>query len=130
MKKKGIKGNCLQACIASLFELPLESVPHFVTYPDDEWVNVFLDFIYAQGYIYEGYAPREELTNLDLTKGLGGYIIVTGTSPRGFKHAVIYKDCTLVHDPHFSRLGLVEIDGFHMIKRGNRTLNNPWRLFM
>ncbi len=32
--EKGLYGNCLQACIANLLELPLSEVPHFVTAQD------------------------------------------------------------------------------------------------
>ncbi len=129
--EKGIKGNCLQACIASLFELPLESVPHFVMESEEEWALKFIDFIYEQGYIYEGFAPIEKLNDVEMNRGVDGYLIVTGISFRGFSHATIYKDGKLVHDPYPTKLGLKEEQGFHMIKRGKQKgLSNPWRLFM
>lgn len=128
--EKGIFGNCLQACVASLFELPLESVPHFACYPKEEWQLIFIDFIYEQGYVYEGWAPIEELNNPDCNVSVDGYKIMSGISPREYRHAVIYKDNALVHDPHPSKLGLKEVLGFHMIRKADKVLSNPWRLFL
>jgi hypothetical protein len=38
-----------------------------------------------------------------------GYIIVSGMTPRGHMHAVVYKDGELFHDPHPDHTGLTEI---------------------
>jgi len=128
-KQLKIKGNCLQACVASLLDLPLEQVPHFVSFSDDEWVNIFLDFIYAKGYICEGYAPFSEINNESLKSGVDDFFIVTGQSPRGIKHAVIYKKDQMFHDPHISNSGLIKLEGFYLIKKGPGPMSNPWRLF-
>ena len=37
------RGNCLPACIASVLELPLEAVPHFVL--EDDWVGALQTFL-------------------------------------------------------------------------------------
>jgi len=46
-------GNCTQAAIASLFELPLEAVPNFNSF-GQKWFEVFYKFIREQGYEYDG----------------------------------------------------------------------------
>jgi hypothetical protein len=122
------KGNCLQASIASLFELSLDNVPHFAMYHEDEWSLKFTDFIYEQGYLYEGYAPISEIKNY---QGVNNHHIVMGTSKRGYKHAVVYKNNELIHDPHPEGGGLIKEDGFLMIKKTLTPLTyNPWRLFL
>jgi hypothetical protein len=91
-------GNCLQAAVASLFELPLQRVPHFAAYEDWEtryqaWLRdrgIALDCVAASDYALAG-VP----------------LIVTGKSPRGdFNHVVIELDGQLYHDPHPSGAGV------------------------
>jgi hypothetical protein len=36
-------GDCMRACVASLFELPLEEVPHFVEH--DNWYQLWSDWL-------------------------------------------------------------------------------------
>lgn len=98
------RGNCLQACVASLLELPLDDVPHFVSYPMEEWWFVVERFFADRGLgicwqplnpEHGGWAP------------LGVDVMVTGKSPRGeFNHVVLYRDWQLSHDPHPSGDGL------------------------
>lgn len=38
-----------------------------------------------------------------------GFYLVSGISPRGVGHMVVYRDGALAHDPHPSREGLTEI---------------------
>lgn len=45
-------GNCVQAAIASLFELRLEKVPHFLEY-GEKWFEIFYNFVRKQGYDIE-----------------------------------------------------------------------------
>ena len=91
------KGNCLQACIASLFELDLEEVPHFVLESDwvgalDSWlkqydlqtIDVDLEYMKQQGG--------------DTWKALG-YHLICGKSSRA-DHAVVGYNGKMVHDPH------------------------------
>lgn len=91
------RGDCLRACVASLFGLPLAEVPHFVAH-DDWW-----------GCLEGWLAGR----NMAVTWIEGGPTvwhtpyIATGKSPRGpFKHAVIERNGDLIHDPHPSGAGL------------------------
>lgn len=98
------RGNCMQAAVASLFEMDLPDVPHFVSYGQDEWWDVLRTFFAERGLgiVWQpldpavgGWAP------------LGVDVMVTGKSPRGaFNHVVLMRDWELSHDPHPSGDGL------------------------
>lgn len=110
------KGNCVAACIATLLELPLSEVPHFIefgiTWGDSEdvksvsagnaWWAMMLGFLAGKGLWVEQLPdvdsglPRERL-------------LVAGMSPRGVMHQVIYRDGVLWHDPHPSRGGVLDV---------------------
>lgn len=46
-------GNCIQAVVASLLELELEQVPHFLEFGDDWW-NKTYSFLDEHGYSFNG----------------------------------------------------------------------------
>lgn len=96
-----VKGNCLQAALASIFELPLEKVPHFAEM-GHTWYEQMWEWL-----------KRFGLMPLCVQKSSGrtvfGYSIGTGPGPRGFQHAVVCYNGDMVHDPHPSKAGLVEI---------------------
>lgn len=101
-----VQGNCLQAALASILDLPLTEVPHFVQddhdHPDDperHWFTRMLAWLDARG--------------LNLRDGSnapsGSLVLALGTSPRGLGHIVIQRDGEMVHDPHPDRTGLVDV---------------------
>lgn len=102
------RGNCLQAVIASLLDLPLEIVPHFVqdhvdSDGDRDWWDSLVTFVRSHGW-----NPHFAVPIVDYP---GQHLFVSGPSPRGegddgLWHVVIYRDGELVHDPHPDRTGL------------------------
>lgn len=106
------RGNCWQTVIASVLDLPLDEVPHFVQDEVDHgmdfawhWWNRTLNWL------------RERGLRLDPCYGLDGapgdYVLVSGKSPRAggtIHHVVVYRDGAMVHDPHPDRTGLTTID--------------------
>lgn len=92
-------GNCVQACIASIFELSLEDVPNFMERPNGEWLDSLYDFLekYDLEPLFleanDSFVPR-------------GYYIIQGDTPRGIGHSCIGFAGKLVHDPHPSKVGL------------------------
>ena len=102
------KGDCFRACVASIFELPIEEVPNFVDVPTDSkhgWWPAVIQFFVERGY----YPLPFEIG--DFTSGgwalPEGYQIISGESPRGnWDHAVVAKDGKIVHDPHPEGTGL------------------------
>lgn len=93
----GRPGNCLQAAVASLLELDLDGVPHFIEY--DDWLERLRDFCLAHGY-------RPLLRPPSAHVALG---MAWGPSERGVRHAVVWIDGMLAWDPHPSRAGLLRI---------------------
>lgn len=97
-------GNCWQACIASLLDMPIDQVPHFARDEPEWWFYKTCLFVLRQtGYNLGCFNPDFPITEP------GGYVIATGRSPRGdYSHSVILDGVTgeLAHDPHESRAGL------------------------
>lgn len=98
------QGNCLQACLSSIFGVNILDIPWFGTRSDwydqmNEWLARF-DVVAIEIVISS--VLEEDRRNL-------GYHLISGPSPRGdFWHAVVGKGGEMVHDPHFSGDGLVE----------------------
>jgi hypothetical protein len=89
-------GNCLQASLASILELPLDQVPHFCAIdPADDYawstaMNAWLEDRFGLRVIYlqpKGWTPE-------------GYHLLDGESPRGSMHSTVGYRGALVHDPH------------------------------
>lgn len=86
--RTGKHGRCLNACIASLLEIPEYVVPDF---GDHTW-NADVDhFLAPYGLYYRRIA-------LDVAPI--GYHIIEGISPRGGLHAVVGRNGNIVFDPH------------------------------
>lgn len=99
----GVEGNCMQACIASLFNIPLGDVPNFAAVKN--WFKVLNDFVKDRGfYIYERHSQEGYLW---IPRA---YTLVAGQSSRGCKHLVIYKNGVLFHDPHPSNEGIKTVE--------------------
>jgi hypothetical protein len=115
-EEKGIHGNCFPACIASILELRLDEIPKLQDMGSN-WFPVLWDFLISRGFTCFGTGRKEEVGSY--RKGVDGYYIVNGKSPRGFKrgHSVVFYEGKLVHDPHPSGLGLLDIRDFFMIER-------------
>lgn len=102
------RGNCLQAVIASLLDLPLDAVPHFVQDHVDsdgckDWWDSLVEFVRSHGWNPYAAVPVSDYPDQ--------HLFVSGPSPRGVGddglwHVVIYRSGEMVHDPHPSREGL------------------------
>lgn len=101
-------GNCFQSCIASLLELPIEEVPHFVCEPGN-WFSAFERWLADRGFwvhIHEGNV---------LPSAWSGLVIGNGWSPRGNRHSVLYNCDQLAHDPHPEGGGLEKVESFYFL---------------
>lgn len=112
-------GNCLQACVASIFELGLEDVPNFVG-AGEGWVEAYCGFLFEQYRLQVMTLDRDAL----LRQGVwwpGGYHIISGDSPRGdWQHSVVGFEGEMVHDPHPEGGGLAEERTFDVfVARGS-----------
>ena len=93
--KFGMEGNCLAACVASIFEISIDEFPELVEGPD--WYTQFTNFM----------VERFGVQPVDLHHGEGyidnaprGYYIANGPAARGLEHSVVGYGNRLIHDPH------------------------------
>jgi hypothetical protein len=97
----GDHGNCFAACVASIFELPLNSVPDFCSLPSDWWEE-FQGWLKKKGLC----AIEVQLKPECLVWSEGCICILSGISPRKSSrlHSVIAKTTRTgfeyVFDPH------------------------------
>ena len=96
----GQKGNCHSACLAMLLGLRLDDVPNFNDAAD--YHGALHSFLARFGYTILTFP----ISAVELRAFQKGYAIVGGTSPRGYNHAVLYRDGQLWHDPHPERGGV------------------------
>lgn len=93
-------GNCLQACVASLLEVPLEEIPNFTDwmnwddYDDNSWWTKYEDFMEQFGLQPIGIDPNGNW------KPRGWHMIV-GKSPRhDCDHVIVAYNGEPEHDPY------------------------------
>jgi hypothetical protein len=126
-------GNCYAACIASIYEIPLESLPKvpedasvvIAKYQTENNAMYWTEQNYFDAWWHDMWDEWFEANNIQRFKfdypthssqRPKGYGILTGTSPRknsegkNLTHAVVYHDGLLEHDPHPDRSGLLSMD--------------------
>ena len=113
------KYDCLQACFASIFELPLEAIPAFGHAAIGTEKEAMAQDSECRRWLAKRGLELLHVTNPETLLADGaksaqnawGFCVGGGKSPRGdFDHAVVYEVqyCmpVMVHDPHASREGL------------------------
>lgn len=120
-----VRGNCFAACIASLLELPISEVPNVETLygiDDTFYYEVLWRWLGHLGYelstdsrfrCFHGDESKSEFKEQLKDK----FYLVSGKSPRGVQHIVIYKNGQLVHDPHPTKEGLLTEDFFENLEK-------------
>lgn len=110
-------GNCLQAALASLLDLPLAMVPHIALF-DSAWGEAVVLWLRARGKLLRTYndwpdhqlwwaALGIECNALDRAPS-GQLMIASGHSPNGpWGHSVLWRADHIVHDPHPGQKGIV-----------------------
>lgn len=108
----GNKGNCMSACLASLFELRIEEVPNFhdAAESDAGWWAELRKWLRNKGYGVLSVSLSE-----DALPCMDGYLIVCGQSTRDRSHATIWKKGSMVHDPHPDGTGLAAVDSVDLL---------------
>lgn len=105
-----IPGNCIQAAVASVLELPLDGVPHFLLF-GDWWGIALIRFLQARGLSLRTWTDRDDWAAYWVEQGVPSeplaaapadqVLIVSGPSPRGdWLHVAVYRGTELLHDPH------------------------------
>lgn len=103
----GKPGDCARAVVASLLELPIVQVPHFLAISDQTafgFYSLIEDFLEARGFTMNW----QSNPIYHLKEGEDVYHWISGPSPRGngLFHAVVGVNGEIAHDPHPSRSGL------------------------
>jgi len=99
---EGSIGNCWEACIASILELPIEDIPDCA---DENWWTA------TQNWLLKNCGAKLLRINntgeKTILPGPFTYYILSGKSPRSdVQHAVVAHRGGIVHDPHPSDDGL------------------------
>ena len=122
-------GNCLQAVVASVLELPLDEVPHFISF-GDEWLDSYREFMLSKGFDILGMLcnPKDigqdggyDFVQAVAQKGcnFNGLYIATVYSPKhcnlnafktgknvGYHAVVVDLDLNIVHEPNLAYKGV------------------------
>lgn len=101
-------GNCHIACVASILELSLSQIPHFLAVGGEEnWWKEQEAWLAKRGL---GYIELQ-LPNTAIPVHPDAFCIVVGESPRtGKLHSCVYKNGEIIHDPHPDNTGLITQD--------------------
>ena len=100
-------GDCFRACVASIFNIPIEVVPNFLgdaekpdaTWRQDQW-DAVREFAEKHNTRATHLDPDTEQEWVALLESSGIYYIATGRSPlSGFGHCVVMRSGVNVHDP-------------------------------
>lgn len=93
------KGDCLRAAIASMFELTVEQVPHFILF-EDNYFYMMICFIWGLGYNLNYADKKIKFTKKHLINGC----IMASVNSKTYKqvsHVVLVNSTgKVIHDPH------------------------------
>lgn len=83
------RGDCLSACIASLFEVAIDDVPFFVA--SETWHQDYQDWLRSRGMILRHYNVHVDEDDPTVLRGSPGeiYWIATVRSPRGLARCCV-----------------------------------------
>lgn len=115
-----INGNCMQASIASMFEVKLNEVPNFIEFGDD-WYRELCDFFYINGYLVKnrtinlkGMCVKKAYKTISKCKTINSaiYAVVSSSMFPCSDHAVLINDRgVVIHDPnpnkHYTNVDVV-----------------------
>ena len=99
------KGDCFRACVASIFELLLDQVPHFCKGDADNWWDRLQKWLKPRGFCAVPICKDDTILK-DLT---GTSCILSGPTTRGILHSVVRHGDGLVWDPHPEHTGLTKV---------------------
>jgi len=91
-------GNCFQACVASILEIPLDGSFNHGLFSDEEWFEKFNEWLkqYNLACIFIECSPDKPLNSTPI---LGIHIAEMEAIGAKLKHAVVINDDKIVHDP-------------------------------
>ncbi len=94
------QGNCFQACVATVLQMPIEEAFDAVPWPDDIWFEEFNKWLakYNLGCVWlessgEHPAPASKFLGIHIAECKSDNLY------NGGSHAVVIEDGYLLHDP-------------------------------
>jgi hypothetical protein len=110
--ENGKYGDCQRACIASLLELDIEEVPHFAeVWCPLTYYKTMNQFLAERGLVHIEVDPIN-FGEGQFTDKADCYHMIYGLTERGTNHATVGLNGKMIHDPHPSRAGLIEVKSF------------------
>lgn len=105
-------GNCLEACIASILEIPIASIPKLGKYEQSgNWISKLNEWLSEKhGLVYvETNTPVEDIVVFFEQQPGGFYHVIIGktSSHKDIYHAVVGRCGNMVFDPAPSGAGLL-----------------------
>lgn len=102
--EEGKWGDCLRACVASLFELEPEEVPHFAENASDvEMTERLRAWLLPRDlsvfFIQIGSEEYEETCSAMVESGMDAYHLLGGVGIGGVRHVVVARFGRCIHDP-------------------------------
>ena len=91
-------GNCMQACVASIFELPLEAVPNFMMGGNDHFDTHLKKWCDSIGVVAIDIAFNDQDAKANIFDCYTTAHVKDG--PKDLWHAVVWFNDKLVHDPY------------------------------
>lgn len=100
-------GNCFSACIASIFELPIEYVPNYWEQTDDptEYIQLVNQWL-SKHCGYRGIMIQLAIKDQFYLKDVLCIAIGQTARSKDIDHAVVWRN-QMIHDPYPSREGLL-----------------------
>jgi len=96
------RGDCLRACVASLFDLEISQVPHFLLF-GARWHNIFVHFLQGMGCEFHGSGWAHSHKYPKDHPHFDGFVLASVKSKtlENVTHAVVMDlDGVVVHDPN------------------------------
>lgn len=119
---EGVFGDCHRAAVASILELPLDDVPHFMDgNPDSaEFNRRESAFLKSRGLVRVMVAFQATMDDVLRTMCVwnpGTHYILGGRSRNDTDHSVVACDGKIVHDPALDNSGVVGpmSDGYYWV---------------
>ena len=103
-----VHGDCYRTVLASIFEVPLETLPADLGWRRFKDPQGFRKWLRPWGFDYAIVEwDRPDLKPVPWPGAAGTWHLLGGASPRSGNHATVGKDGQLIWDPHPARTGLL-----------------------
>ena len=110
------QGNCFQACVATVLQLPLEEAFDCRGIQDEDWIGEFNKWLeqYGLGCIYVFHTTEHPIKSMGM-KGLSIAELMSETLYEGERHVVVMRGhYEVFHDPNPNAKKQGELQGVYI----------------